>query len=66
MLTLGIDVFILMCVGVALTAIASLLACSGMEKVQGETCIISVFVTSLSYVIAYIVMVNVLDAMMGL
>lgn len=62
MLVLGFDVAILVLLGVMLTVIALAVSCVlRMTQVQGDICISSVFITSMVYVIAYIVMTMVLD-----
>lgn len=62
MLVLGFDVMILALLGIMLTLIATVVACVlRMSQDQGDICIRAVMITSLSYVIAYIVMTKVLD-----
>lgn len=62
MLVLGFDVAILMLLGAVLTIIALAVSCVlRMTQLQGDICVSSVFITSLAYVIAYIVMTMVLD-----
>jgi xanthine/uracil permease len=62
MLVLGFDVAILMILGLVLTAIAAVMACLlRMSREQGDVLICSVFMTGFVYVVAYVVMTQVLD-----
>lgn len=62
MLVLGIDVAVLIALGVLLTLMACVMARAlRMDQWQGEICICSVFLVSFVYTIAYIVMALVLD-----
>lgn len=62
MLVLGFDVAVLMLLGIMLTVIALAVSCVlRMTQLQGDICVSSVFITSLVYVIAYIVMTMVLN-----
>lgn len=62
MLVLGFDVAILMLLGAVLTMIALAVSCVlRMTQLQGDICVSSVVITSLVYVIAYIVMTMVLN-----
>lgn len=62
MLVLGIDVALLVMLGILLTLVACVMARAlRMDQWQGEICVCSVFLTSFIYTIAYLAMVMVLD-----
>lgn len=66
MITLGIDVIILIFVGMALTTASYAAArLAPMSQEEGVAYITATFVTASSMVIAYVVMAKVLDLMLG-
>jgi len=67
MLMFGIDIAILACFGVALvfaSYVVAMLAPLSLE--QGETAIITTTITVLLMILAYIIMTQVLDSVLGI